>query len=840
MTSQSPVAVQATLDSLSAHIAILDSEGTVVAVNNAWRQFAKANGFRGEGCGLGANYLAVCEAATGPDAEEAPLVVNGLREVLSGAKDEFYLEYPCHSPEEPRWFSLRATRFWDSDQETGTRIVITHENISTRKLAELRLRDEVELTETLYQIGQVVASELDLAQVIRFVVEALLDLSDGTVGVFVPAPDSQLGLPLLLSENPMEWDEDTLVLLIEEKFYDIIRAHSLLAQRTDSENVLPPEVGAQLKWLGINSSVVAPVVTRGGERLGLLLLGSSKPLGSSSQRIAQALAGQAALALENARLYEHARHEQIAAAQSEKRYRFVTDMMPQIVWVTDPNGYHEYFNHRWYDFTGQTEKESLGGGWATPLHPDDVERSRRRWEHSLQTGELYEIEYRFRRFDGIYRWFLGRAAPMRDENEQIVRWFGTCTDIDDQKHAASERVQALKREEHARMEAETANRLKDEFLAVVSHELRTPLTPILGWIEMLRDEESEPVFRKQAYDVIERNARAQSQIVNDLLDVSRIITGKMRLDVRAVDLNRVLFAAIQTCESAATAKGVELVRQFPDSPSLFVGDADRLQQVAWNLISNAIKFTPRGGTVTIRLERYGSALRFCIEDTGSGIDPEFLPYVFERFRQADTSSTRRFGGLGLGLSIVKHLVEQHGGEVSVTSEGKGRGTTFCVDLPIAPLLPSYSDEDVPVQSMAASARVPHNALEGMRVLVVDDEADAREVLAQMLGRYGAVVEKAPSASLALQRLALWTPDVIVSDIGMPGDDGYWLVRRLRELPVELGGQTPILALTAYARAEDRARALQSGFGAYLSKPVAPDQLVATLTSLVGDTPFATR
>ena len=836
MSDNSPVAVQATLDSLSAHIAILNSEGIVVAVNSAWRRFAQNNGFRGESCGLGSNYIAVCEAATGSDAAEAPIVVQGLRAVINGEQDEFYLEYPCHSPEEPRWFSVRATRFWDGETQDDTRVVVTHENISARKLTELRLREEMELTETLYHIGQVVASELDLEQVIRIVAEAALELSDAAFGCFVPNPDSGVGLPLVLSDNPIVWQEDAILSLIEDNFYGIMRRYSLLARATSPENGLSEEVRLELKRLGVQSSQVAPVVTHKGERLGLLFLASHKPdaLGPSSKRVALALAGQAALALENARLYEQARREQIAAALSEKRYRFVTDMMPQIVWVTDPTGYHEYFNHRWYDFTGQSEDESLGTGWALPLHPDDIERSKRRWEHSLSTGDLYEIEYRFRRFDGIYRWFLARAAPMRDENGRILRWFGTCTDIDDQKHAEVERAQALEREEKARHEAETANRLKDEFLAVVSHELRTPLTPILGWIEMLREEEAEAEFRTQAYDVIERNARAQSQIVNDLLDVSRIITGKMRLDVRAIDLNRVLFAAIQTCESAARAKGVHVVRDFPDSPSLFVGDSDRLQQVAWNLISNAIKFTPRDGTVTIRLERHGSSLRFCVEDTGAGVDPEFLPYVFERFRQADASSTRRFGGLGLGLSIVRHLVEQHGGEVSATSKGKGQGSSFYVTLPIAPILPYHEDDVWSSTANSKVARPGHDALNEMQILVVDDEPDAREVLAQILRRYGATVETAASASFALEQIGVHNPDVLISDIGMPGDDGYWLIRRLRELAPERGGKTPALALTAYARAEDRARALQSGFGAYLSKPVAPDQLIATLKALVGD------
>ncbi len=832
MPQQSPAALQATLDSLSAHIAILDAEGDIIAVNSAWRRFADNNGFCGAACGVGANYLAICESATGADAEEAPLVAQGIHDVIDGERDEFYLEYPCHAPTEMRWFSLRATRFWSAGNDSPARVVVSHENISARKLAEFRLREEVEITETLYYVGQVVAGELDLGEVIRVVTEAAVDLCDAGFGCFVPAPGSDLGLPLGMNAAPRAFDEDALLELVEQEFNAILRARPLLSSCCDNTR-FPDDLRLRLQEHNVESSLAAPVITRGGEQMGLIFIASRQhdALAIASERIVSALAGQAALALENARLYERARREQIAAAQSEQRYRFVTEMMPQIVWVTRPDGHHEYYNSRWYDYTGLNEGHSLGDGWANPLHPDDVERSQRRWEHSLQTGELYEIEYRFRRFDGIYRWFLGRAAPQRDEEGRILRWFGTCTDIDDQKRAEAERASALEREERARHEAEAANRLKDEFLAIVSHELRTPLTPIMGWVEMLRDGDTEAEFRHQAYDVIERNARAQSQIINDLLDVSRIITGKMRLDIRVIDLNRVLFAAIQTCQSAATAKGVEIVRELPGEPTLMTGDADRLQQIAWNLISNAIKFTPRAGRVTVRLERVDSAYRFSIEDTGTGIDPNFLPHVFERFRQADASPTRRYGGLGLGLSIVKHLVEQHGGEVGVDSKGKNAGSSFWVRLPIVPVLPLGDEGDWKRDILPKMARVQHDALQGMRILVVDDEADAREVLAQILRRFGAQVETAASAAFAIECLKAHVPDIMVSDIGMPGGDGYSLVRRLREFPPESGGRIPALALTAYARAEDRARALESGFGAYLAKPVSPDQLVATIRAL---------
>jgi PAS domain S-box-containing protein len=384
--------------------------------------------------------------------------------------------------------------------------------------------------------------------------------------------------------------------------------------------------------------------------------------------------------------------------------------------------------------------------------------------------------------------------------------------------------------------AQDANRLKDEFLATVSHELRTPLTAILGWASMLRKTEFERQTAQNALETIERNARAQSQIIEDLLDVSRIVTGKLRLDVRQVEPASFIDAAVDSVRPAAEAKGVRLSKALDTGPTALSGDPARLQQVTWNLLTNAIKFTPRGGRVEIRLSRVGSNVEITVSDTGAGIKHEFLPYVFDRFRQADSSTTRRHGGLGLGLSIVRHLVELHGGSVRAESGGEGQGSTFTVTLPVAPVY-SWSSGDVraaratTIERTAAANDCPEE-IAGLKILVVDDEADTRDLLGVVLGACGAQVLTAATAREALELAARSKPDVLISDIGMPDEDGFELIRRVRELPAESGGGVPAIALTAYARAEDRLRVLRSGYQMHVPKPVEIAELLTVIASLV--------
>jgi signal transduction histidine kinase len=422
--------------------------------------------------------------------------------------------------------------------------------------------------------------------------------------------------------------------------------------------------------------------------------------------------------------------------------------------------------------------------------------------------------------------FLRKAAPT-PELRARVRSLARARRL----HESARRAQAAADVERAR--AEEANRAKDDFLAVVSHELRTPLNAMLGWAHILRSGDLDERNRQRALEIIERNARAQTQLIEDLLDVSRITSGKLRLRVTPVDLRAVVEAAADAVRPAAEAKALSLSTHVDPEASALAGDADRLQQVVWNLLSNAVKFTPEGGRVRARATREGGHVVLRVDDSGAGIDPEFLPYVFERFRQAEMGATRRRAGLGLGLSIVKHLVEMHGGTVSAESEGEGKGASFAVRIPLAPARPERPFHPrAPAPDPAAALRSPPE-LEGLRVLVVDDEPDARDLMRSILERCKMLVETAADAEEGFYLLCSSRPDLLVSDVAMPGGDGYAFVRRVRELPSDGGGRTPAVAVTAFARSEDRTRALLAGYNHHLPKPVEPGELVAVIASVMG-------
>ena len=399
-------------------------------------------------------------------------------------------------------------------------------------------------------------------------------------------------------------------------------------------------------------------------------------------------------------------------------------------------------------------------------------------------------------------------------------------------HDVTERRQALKREKEARLEAEAANRVKDEFLSTLSHELRTPLTAIMGWADLLLHDEVDRDKRTQAIETIFRNANSQCQLINDLLEVSRIITGKLRLEFVACELRSVIEAAAEGIRPTAEAKGVRLQVLLEPNIGPVFGDRERLQQVVWNLLSNGVKFTSKGGLVQVTLQRINSHVEIVVTDSGVGIKPDFLPHVFDRFRQADGSTTRNYGGLGLGLAIVRHLVELHGGTAWAESAGENQGAKFTVRLPTMTLSEHQPDEVLrqPAVSMVERDRQPAS-LDGLRVLVVDDEFDARELLTAMLERSGAQVIAVGSAREGIDSVESWKPDVLIADIGMPVEDGYGLIKRVRALPKEQGGQTPALALTAYARTEDRVRALSEGYQVHLAKPVDRAELAAVVANL---------
>jgi PAS domain S-box-containing protein len=427
------------------------------------------------------------------------------------------------------------------------------------------------------------------------------------------------------------------------------------------------------------------------------------------------------------------------------------------------------------------------------------------------------------------------VSPVKDADGQVVAASAIARDMTGRKRAEEERQRLLESERAAREEAEEASRLKDEFLATVSHELRTPLTAIHGWALLLASGQLDAAGAARAVEIIERNARAQQQIINDLLDVSRIISGKMRLDVRRVGLGGVLSAAVESVRPAAQAKGIELQTRLEAPAAEVPGDPERLQQVFWNLLSNAVKFTPAGGRVEVSLARADGHAEVTVSDTGQGISPDLRPYVFDRFRQGDASTTRRHAGLGLGLSIVRHLVELHGGTVRAESEGEGLGSTFTVELPLMRGAESaaHAEEGAGVAGDEPATRSPHSAtLEGVRVLVVDDDEDTLQLVAELLAQHGAHVSTADSTAAALALLEEETADVIVSDIAMPERDGYDLVRELRAREAARGAaRTPAIALTAYARAEDRARSLAEGFQAHVAKPAEPADLLTVVAAL---------
>jgi signal transduction histidine kinase/ActR/RegA family two-component response regulator len=438
-----------------------------------------------------------------------------------------------------------------------------------------------------------------------------------------------------------------------------------------------------------------------------------------------------------------------------------------------------------------------------------------------------------------------RIAPLV-EGDRVI---GTITVIDDVTERAEyedQLVRLLARERNARKEAETANRTKDEFLATVSHELRTPLNAISGWVQILRKKEFDPASIANGLEVIERNVKIQVKIIEDILDVSRIVTGKLSLSVTTVDLAPIIEGALESIRLAADAKGIKISNTLDADAGPVSGDPNRLQQVIWNIVSNAIKFTPRGGAIDVRLSRVDSQAEIRVSDNGKGISPEFLPFVFERFRQADSTSARQHSGLGLGLAIVRHLVEMHGGTVHASSEGEGKGATFIVRIPFMAV--HVTKEHVhqvaqPKENMQGSQLTTSDdstindvaQLRGLRALIVDDEPDAREMLRVMLGQFGIQVKTSASVQEALELLEKWKPDVLISDVGMPNEDGYALILQVRALSHERGGSIPAIALTGYSRLKDRSQLLAAGYHMHLSKPVELARLVSAIMSLSGRT-----
>jgi PAS domain S-box-containing protein len=515
-----------------------------------------------------------------------------------------------------------------------------------------------------------------------------------------------------------------------------------------------------------------------------------------------------------------------ALHRSEELFRLLVDSVKEYaIFMLDSTGHIATWNAGAQRLKGYSAADIIGQHFSR-FYPPEVPRETIDDELviALREGQFRDEGWRLRK-DGTRFWADVTITPVHDSHGTLLGFGKVTKDLTARKMAEEEREQ-LVREQAARAEAERANQLKDAFLATLSHELRTPLNAIVGWTHLLQARELDPEVRK-AVEVIARNAAAQTQLISDILDISRISSGRLQLRVQRVDLSGVIEAALDVVRPAADAKGIRLTSVIAEAGPVW-GDPDRLQQVVWNLLSNAVKFTARNGWVQVRLARVRSHVEISVQDTGAGIAADFLAHVFEPFRQADGTPTRMHGGLGLGLAIVRHLTELHGGRVSASSEGPGRGATFTVELPSLPIAGARAADG----AAAAPGNDP-SSLSGMSVLLVEDDADSRELIEAMLAGLGARVRSVASAGEGLDALREWRPDVVVSDIEMPEESGYDFIRRLRELPADEGGLTPAVALTAYARTEDRVRSLATGFQIHLAKPVHPDELAAALTTLTG-------
>lgn len=549
--------------------------------------------------------------------------------------------------------------------------------------------------------------------------------------------------------------------------------------------------------------------------------------------------------------------------RSEERFRLLSRCSPVGIFLMDTTGSYTYANPSCQAICGFTVQENWQTDWTNNIHPQERHKVLSDWSDCILRGQAYSDEFRIETLDAGVKWVHVRSSPMLSDRGELLGHVGTIEEITDRKQAEATRDQII-REQAARQQAEAANRMKDEFLAIVSHELRTPLNSILGWSQLLLNRKLDEETTTRALQTIERNARSQAQLINDILDVSQIIRGKLRLTMQPVNIIPLIETVLEVVRPLAHDKLIRLETQFDPTVEKVYGDSERIRQIIWNLLSNAIKFTSEDGQVTIKLNRitkddYASrrimnaseSIEFYqvdtrslpeaseyaqiqVIDTGIGINPDFLPYVFDRFRQADSTTTRPYGGLGLGLAIVQHLVEQHGGSIWADSEGEEKGATFTVNLP---MLANCGTETFDPQHCQDSQDHNQNyrspSLDRIQALVVEDHEDTRDFITMILQEAGADVIAVASVSEALQYLEKANPHVLVSDIGMPEEDGYKLIRKIRDRELDGGTRIPAIALTAYARAEDQTRALEAGFAIHVPKPVEPQALIGIVAHIVG-------
>ena len=539
------------------------------------------------------------------------------------------------------------------------------------------------------------------------------------------------------------------------------------------------------------------------------------------------------LAVEKLRSESKLRLQEAALIESGNRFRALVEASTQIVWMVEPHGDVIEDSPSWRKFTGQSYDEFKGLGMLNAVHPDDREKFVKQWGLAFQKQSAFNMVFRLRDSNGEWRWMGSNSVALFSSDKVLRGWMAMASDITLRKMAEQERERLLLQEQTLRMELEKSSRIKDEFLATVSHELRTPLNAILGWSHILRSSPMHSDENQLAVDSIYLSAANQAQLIDDLLDVSRIINGKMAIQPQYVKVSEIVASATNTFNHAIHVKNIKLNVEYEgetEALSVFV-DPQRLQQIFWNLLSNAVKFTPPGGKIEIKVSQSGSELIIVVLDSGTGIDQEFLPHVFERFRQADSSTTRKIGGLGLGLSIVKHLVELHGGNVKAESQGEGLGAMFTVALPLQSenVTPSvvWMDQKGNLQQKSGM----ESALSGVRILTIDDDSNTLKLLNAIFSKVDAKVTSCNSAREGLLALKESLPDIVICDIAMPNEDGYWFIEKVR---TSAGPESKIsaLALTAYASASDRERVLASGFQTFVPKPVEPAELLHSVMSIV--------
>ncbi len=777
-----------------------------------------------------------------------------VEDAATGAIGVFVGSFPVGGSE--RWWEVVITPILDLNGHPEKLLAVSRD-ITSKIQDEVKLKEESHILGILNRTGRAIASQLDLQELLQNVTDAATEISGAEFGAFFYNSIDENGEQFLLytlSGAPRaafeSFSHPRATPLFDPTFRGegIIRLDDIMSDPRYGK--MSPYFGMPKGHLPVRSYLAVPVKSRTEEVIGGLFFGHSS-VGKFSEKtedIVKGIAAQSGVAIDNARLYEAAQRE-ISYRKSADRILKETQrellihqarlesiiMFSEDAIVTKSlHGIIQSWNPAAERIFGYTEKEAIGSSIHIII-PPELQKEEETILAKISKGERVEhLETTRLAKDGRRLIISVTSSPIKDPDGKIVGATKIARDVTEQRQRAAaieesearfrdlaeERRDLLTRESKARKEVEEANRIKDQFLATLSHELRTPLNAILGWTQLATRNPNDGERAQEALKIIERNAKSQAQIIADLLDMNRIVSGALRLDLQNIDLLQIVDEAIETVTPSAEFRKVRIKKSYRCEACPVFADPNRTKQIVWNLLTNAVKFSNRDETIYVSLERVVNTARLTVVDTGEGIGEDFLPFVFDRFSQADTSSARQFGGLGLGLSIVRQLVELHGGTIKAESAGKGRGASFTVTLPI-------SISKSPIVKLREEVFI--DSLNKLRVLVVDDEADARNLIKELLLDWGAEVTGVDNSESALNLYNHKPFDLIISDIGMPGGDGYQFIRKVRESKKEK--TTPAIALTAYARAEDRKKALEAGFQMHMSKPIEPSELLAVIRSL---------